>query len=110
MPLMPWKSCPVAGCPELVRFGRCERHDRRQKKAQAERRHNEPFYNKMRWQRRRNAKRTRDPLCERCLRYGRTRVADMVHHIKPISEGGSKLDWNNLMCICFGCHVEVHRK
>ena len=92
-----------------MRSGRCEKHGRQQKQAQAERRHNEPFYNTMAWQRKRDAYRTREPLCERCIQHGRTRVADMVHHIIPISEGGSKTDWNNLMSICFECHGEEHR-
>ncbi len=63
----------------------------------------------MKWQRKRDAKRTRDPLCERCLKRNVTKVADMVHHIVPISEGGSMWDWNNLESICFECHGEEHK-
>ena len=108
MPLLPWRNCPVAGCPELVRSGRCEKHSKQQKQAQAQRRHNDPRYNTMRWQRLRDAYRTRNPLCERCVERGITKAVDMVHHIRPISKGGDMWAWYNLESICFECHGKAH--
>ena len=110
MAMMPWKQCAVGGCPELVRgSSRCEKHGKQQRVAQAERRHNEPFYNTMAWQRKRDAYKTRHPLCEECLLKGMTRPADMVHHIIPVREGGAMFDWGNLKSICFACHGEEHK-
>lgn len=63
----------------------------------------------MKWQRLRDAYRTRNPLCIRCIENDKVKPADMVHHIIPISEGGSKTDWYNLESICFACHGEEHK-
>jgi 5-methylcytosine-specific restriction endonuclease McrA len=32
-----------------------------------------------------------------------------VHHITPVSEGGAKLDMENLVTLCVPCHLERHR-
>jgi len=37
-------------------------------------------------------------------------IADTVHHIKEISEGGEVYDEDNLMSICRGCHNAIHKK
>lgn len=31
-----------------------------------------------------------------------------VHHIKPLSQGGSLNDRSNLMALCRRCHLKVH--
>jgi 5-methylcytosine-specific restriction protein A len=33
--------------------------------------------------------------------------AEQVHHIKPLSEGGSHND-ENLMSLCTACHAKIH--
>jgi 5-methylcytosine-specific restriction enzyme A len=48
------------------------------------------------------------PLCERCDMAGKTVMADVVHHIRPIDEGGPRLDARNLMALCRDCHEEIH--
>ncbi len=48
------------------------------------------------------------PLCELCLAKGETRAGQVVHHIRPLKEGGSRLDQENLMTLCNQCHAEVH--
>jgi len=106
---LPWKSCTTPGCPEIVRTGKCEKHSKQQGKEHRHRRHNEPFYNTIGWQKRRKAYRTAFPLCERCLMRGITKRADMVHHIIPISEGGSKTSWSNLESLCNACHGKEHK-
>jgi 5-methylcytosine-specific restriction protein A len=42
------------------------------------------------------------PLCELC-----SETATLVHHIKPIKEGGTNDD-GNLQSLCAGCHIRVH--
>lgn len=49
------------------------------------------------------------PLCERCLVNGKYTPADLVHHKKPLSEGGSNDD-SNLMSLCCSCHEKIHRE
>lgn len=49
------------------------------------------------------------PLCEICLKEGKSVLVDEVHHIKPLSEGGTH-DENNLMSLCKSCHEKIHRE
>lgn len=44
------------------------------------------------------------PLCENCEKEGRIMPAREVHHIKAISEGGERFDFDNLMAVCRACH------
>lgn len=44
------------------------------------------------------------PLCEECEKHGRVTPAKEVHHIKAISEGGDRLNPDNLMAVCRACH------
>ena len=47
-------------------------------------------------------------LCERCAKDGRRVPAELVHHLKPIREGGKPFDAENLEAICFACHGLKH--
>ena len=47
-------------------------------------------------------------LCERCAKQGRTEIAEAVHHILPIREGGDPWDQGNLQAVCRACHTEIH--
>ena len=40
-------------------------------------------------------------LCEICKAEGFTKAAALTHHVKPVSEGGAKLDKSNLQALCF---------
>ena len=46
-----------------------------------------------------------DYECQVCGDYGYE-----VDHIVPIQHGGAMWDWDNLQCICQGCHIEKTRK
>ena len=46
------------------------------------------------------------PLCESCLEEGRLTPVEEVHHIVPISQGGTHNE-NNLMSLCQSCHTKV---
>lgn len=57
------------------------------------------------------------PLCEDCLAQGVSKLAQCVHHVRPIESatGHPQLmetlayDWNNLRALCYPCHAEAHR-
>ena len=54
------------------------------------------IYSSSRWQKLRDYKRRRNPLCEECLRQGLNTPAELVDHITPIEEGGEIFDLENL--------------
>ncbi|MCY3677705.1 MAG: HNH endonuclease signature motif containing protein [Gemmatimonadetes bacterium] len=58
------------------------------------------------WRRIRARKLQRDPLCQPCLKNGRTTSATEVHHVTPRSLGGDHSP-ANLMSICTPCHNEL---
>lgn len=52
-------------------------------------------------------------LCELCLRSGLYRPAEVVHHIRPITDENLNdpeitLSWSNLMALCKQHHAEAH--
>lgn len=66
------------------------------------------------WRKLRELKRMSDPLCEMCLREGKTTPGDEVHHIRSFTnlEGEERiatlLDYGNLMTVCKRCHQRIH--
>lgn len=68
------------------------------------------FYNSRGWKRKRAAILRRDGyLCRNCKRYGRTRPAQTVHHIKHLDEYPElALTDSNLISLCNACHNEAH--
>ena len=65
------------------------------------------FYQSREWRRASYACRERAGwLCERCK--PRTVAAQLAHHINPVTEGGAKLDPENLEACCFPCHESLH--
>lgn len=69
-----------------------------------------------RWRTLRNSYLSQYPLCEDCLVAGRTRVATVVHHIKPIEDYIGDIyrmrelaySWTNLRALCDICHTQAH--
>lgn len=49
------------------------------------------------------------PLCEKCFEEGKVTMMDEVHHIVPVSKGGTH-DRANLMSLCRSCHTKMHRE
>lgn len=54
-------------------------------------------------------------MCERCFSAGVMRPAEIVHHIRPITEStigdpDITLNTSNLMRVCRECHSELHHK
>lgn len=95
------RPCAHAGCPELVKSGRCPKHrratDKRRKGPRGPR-----FYDKRRWRDRiRPQQLAREPLCRFCKGDGRTVAAEQVDHIN-----GDPTDNRpeNLRSLCASCH------
>lgn len=70
------------------------------------------FYHSKEWKMLREKKLSQcGYLCEVCLKKGVTKVAEDVHHIKPVKEDwGRRLDINNLMAVCVSCHNSIEKK
>lgn len=111
MPKKPKRPCSFPGCPELVDGRYCEKH-----KQEVDRHYNKykrdpetrKFYGRS-WRKIRKAFITAHPLCEECKKHGRFTPVEEVHHIKPMSEGGTH-DWDNLMSLCKSCHSRITAK
>lgn len=76
-----------------------------ERKAHANRRNDNSFYQLSAWRKASHAYRKAYPLCAECERQGRTTPAQMVDHIKPLADGGAAFDWNNLQALCNQCHA-----
>ena len=109
MPRKPKRPCAYPGCPMLTNKLYCPKHEKavRQKYNKYER---SPDVNKKygrAWKRIRDRYAKEHPLCERCLAEGRITLMEEVHHIRPVSCGGTH-DRANLMSLCRSCHNKIH--
>ena len=111
MPKKPMKPCCYPGCPKLTDGRYCAEH------AKTARRQYERFargydtherYGRA-WQKIRDQYLAAHPLCEKCAVGGRFVKAALVHHVKPIADGGTN-DAENLMSLCVSCHEKMHRR
>lgn len=68
------------------------------------------LYSTSQWQKLREYKKHRSPLCEECLRHGVTTPAVLVDHIVPIDDGGAPFELDNLQSLCAACHNRKHAK
>ena len=59
------------------------------------------------WKKARDRHAAKYPYCEQCYREGRITMMDEVHHIVPVSRGGTNED-SNLMSLCRSCHNKIH--
>lgn len=60
------------------------------------------FYNSAKWRKTSKSKRMANPVCEV---EGCTQPSYYADHIIPISDGGAKLDWDNLQALCVKCNA-----
>jgi len=54
-------------------------------------------------------------LCERCLKQGEVKPAEVVHHKTPLTpenvdDPAVSLNPDNLVALCHDCHTEAHRR
>jgi len=111
MPRMPRRGCAYGTCSRLAVEGSqyCEEH-----KKMIDRQYNrygreEEVRKKYgaAWKRARDRHAAIFPYCEECYREGKIRLMDEVHHIIPVSRGGTNDD-SNLMSLCRSCHNKIH--
>ncbi len=109
MPRKPKRPCAFPGCPNLTDKQYCEQHEKVQNKLynKYERRADVNIRYGRAWRRVRQRYVSAHPLCERCLVEGKITPVDEVHHIIPVSQGGTN-DESNLMSLCKSCHNKIH--
>lgn len=109
MPRKPMRPCSVPGCPNLTDKQYCSVHAKseRQKYDKYERAVGVNKTYGRAWKRIRDRYAALHPLCERCLLDGRLTPVQEVHHILPISRGGTHAR-DNLMSLCQSCHNKIH--
>lgn len=73
--------------------------------------------NSYRWQQLRHKKFVSNPVCEECLKVGRVRPTEEVHHVIPVEDGRDEAemkrlayDFGNLRSLCRECHAAAHRR
>ena len=111
MPRLPRRGCAYNGCPRLAEEGSqyCKEH-KKLMDSQYNRYERRPDTNKKygrAWKRIRDRYAREHPLCERCFAEGRLTPVEEVHHIIPISQGGTHYP-SNLMSLCQSCHTKIH--
>ena len=111
MPRKPKRPCRYQGCPNLTedKSGYCEQH-RKQAEQSYNRYARNPNAKKMyghEWEKIRNRYIQLHPLCEDCLENGIATEAKEVHHVLPISFGGTHAE-DNLRALCRSCHNKRH--
>jgi 5-methylcytosine-specific restriction endonuclease McrA len=92
----------------VVTRGYCREHASQQRKWN--RSVNDPFYGSKSWKMSRRDQLFRFPLCQCKFPDGSecAEMADSVHHIVPIEDGGAKRDPANLMSCCRPHHSAIH--
>lgn len=108
MPRKPKRPCSYAGCPELTDSRFCEQHAKQEAK-RYEKYDRDPATRRRygrEWKRIRDRYVTEHPLCEECKKQGKLTPAQEVHHVIPLSKGGTHAE-DNLMSLCTPCHSEV---
>lgn len=111
MPTKPKRPCSYPGCPKLTYSQYCEEHSKvaRQKYDKYERSSDVNRKYGRAWKRIRDSYAAAHPLCELCLKEGRLTPVEEVHHIVPISKGGTHAR-DNLMSLCQSCHTKLHHE
>ena len=119
MPSKGMSVCKNIGCSKLIsKPGYCEAHaiaeaapfrrlDRNKTPEQKK------FYSSSRWTKTSKKVREDNPLCEECLKNGKTQKSEMVHHEPSreelIQKGLSPFDTKYLHALCKRCHETEHR-
>ena len=111
MPHKPKRPCSHPNCPKLTEGRFCEEHAA-QETRRYEKYDRDPAVRRRygrAWTRIRDRYIAAHPLCEECQKHGKITSAQEVHHIKPLSQGGSHVD-SNLMALCTPCHSRITAK
>lgn len=103
----PLHVCPAPGCRVLIRYPqkRCPAHATPERTRSAAGVERQKLYNNRRWRERSAAHKNEHPLCEACLRQGRTTAVYATDHVIP-HRGDLTLFWDesNWESACEACH------
>lgn len=108
VPRKPKRPCSHPGCPKLTDGRFCEEHAKQEAK-RYEKYDRDPAVRRRygrAWIRIRNRYAAAHPFCEDCYKRGILTPMEEVHHILPLSRGGTHAD-NNLMSLCKSCHSRI---
>jgi len=108
MPMKPKRPCSYPGCPALTAGRYCEKHGK-EMDVRYNKYERDPEANKRygtHWRKVRFRYITAHPICEECLKNNKLIPALEVHHIIPLSKGGTH-DNENLLSLCKSCHSIV---
>jgi 5-methylcytosine-specific restriction protein A len=110
MPYKPKRPCAYPGCGRLAESEQyCAEHKKVITK-QYNQYERDPTSNKRygrAWKRIRDRYIKSHPLCEECQKQGKLTPVEEVHHIIPLSKGGTN-KYSNLMSLCQSCHTKTH--
>jgi len=116
MPYKPKRPCAHPGCPKLTHGRFCPAHAKQDAQNYDKYRRDPDTHKRYgrAWKRIRDRYITAHPLCEQCEAAGRLILAEEVHHITPLSDGGTHAA-DNLMALCSSCHsgitlAEINRR
>lgn len=111
LPRKPKRPCSFPNCPNLTDGRFCEEHEKQENK-RYEKYGRDPAIRRRygrAWKRIRDSYISQHPLCEECEKKGKLIKAEEVHHILPLSRGGTH-DRANLMALCKSCHSAITAK
>jgi 5-methylcytosine-specific restriction protein A len=106
---MPTRLCSSPACPEPAEVrGTCRAHASEQRKAN--RSPFDAFYSSKAWKVTARRQLFDHPLCQYTLDDGNECgvIADSVHHITELTQGGAPRDPDNLMSVCRSHHSVIH--
>lgn len=108
MPRKPAMPCSYPGCPKLSHGRYCDGHAKLAE-------HNYRKYERdpeidrrygRQWRKIRARYVAKHPLCEPCQKEDGLTPTQEVHHILPLSRGGTH-NFDNLMALCKSCHSRI---
>ena len=111
MPRKPKAVCRYFGCEELTENRYCQKHRRELDRQYNKYKRAPNTYKRYsgKWRSIRKKYISSHPLCEKCKDDKMLTPASEVHHIIPLSRGGTN-DENNLMSLCKSCHSKITAK
>lgn len=109
MPMKPKRPCSYPGCAKLTDGRFCEEHQKLENKRYEKYDRNPDTHRRYgrAWKRIRDSFIQSHPLCEECKKHGKLVAAEEVHHLLPLSEGGTH-NRDNLIALCKSCHAKIH--